>query len=159
MELILLEKVNKLGIIGDIVNVKNGYARNFLIPTGKAIRATEANKKAFEHKKLEIAKNSSEKKSQAEAILAKLPRSVVIIRQAGDDGKLFGSVAARDIANAVNESQDFGITRSQIELPSVVKFIGTHQANVVLHPEVICSIKLIVSRTVEEATEMMDIEE
>lgn len=156
MEIILLEKVNKLGVIGDIVSVKNGYARNFLIPSGKAIRATEENKKAFELKKLEIAKNNAEKKNQAEKLAASFPKSVVIIRQAGDDGKLFGSVVARDIALAINEVKDLGIVKTQIELPSVVKYIGVHEAHVVLHPEVICTIKVIVSRTVEEASEIMD---
>jgi len=153
MEIILLEKVSKLGIMGDIVKVKNGFARNFLIPGGKAIRATEGNKKVFEAQKLEIAKQSAERKSHAQDIANSLPKAVSIIRQAGEDGKLFGSVAARDVVSAIRETADLEVAKNQVNLPEVVKFIGTHDAHVVLHPEVIATVKVVVPRTEEEAAD------
>ncbi|MBN8828765.1 MAG: 50S ribosomal protein L9 [Sphingobacteriia bacterium] len=151
MEVILLEKVNKLGNIGDTVKVKNGFGRNFLIPRGKAIRATEDNVKLFEAGKAKIAAENSQRKSEAEKSIQQLPKSVIIIRQAGEDGRLFGSVNARDIAAAINESSKVEISKTHISLTTVVKFIGQYQANVILHPEVISSININVARSLEEA--------
>lgn len=153
MEVILIEPVDKLGLVGDVVKVKNGYARNYLIPQGKVLRSNAANKAIFEAKRADIEKENNVKKAAAEKEAAKVNgKFVVIIRQSGDDGRLYGSVAARDIAAATS---DLGveITRNQIPLDKPIKYIGVYPERVVLHPEVIVTLNVNVARSAEEAVE------
>jgi large subunit ribosomal protein L9 len=151
MDVILLQRVAKLGQMGDRVRVKNGYARNFLLPTGKALRATEANKKRFEEQKVELEARNLERKSEASAVAEKLGgQGFTIIRQAGEAGHLYGSVSARDIAEAVTAG-GFNTDRDQIVLKVPIKTIGLHPVPVHLHPEVECTISINVARSPEEA--------
>ncbi len=152
MQVILLERVEKLGNMGDVVNVKTGYARNFLLPQGKALRATKENLAHFEAQRAELEKKNAE----ARAIAEEQARSVegaklVLIRAAGEAGQLYGSVATRDIANAVNEMFDTSITRNQVILDKPIKMIGLHDIRVRLHPEVTVTVIANVARTEEEA--------
>jgi large subunit ribosomal protein L9 len=151
MEVILLQRIAKLGQMGDTVRVKNGYARNFLLPTGKALRATEANKKRFEEQRVELEARNLERKSEAQAVAEKLGgRSFIVVRQAGEAGHLYGSVSARDIAEAVTVG-GFHTNREQIALRAPIKTLGLHQVPVHLHPEVECTITINVARSPEEA--------
>jgi large subunit ribosomal protein L9 len=151
MEVILLQRVAKLGQMGDTVRVKNGYARNFLLPTGKALRATDANKKRFEDQKVELEARNLQLKSEAAAVAEKLDgQSFVIIRQAGETGQLYGSVSARDIADAVTAG-GFKVGREQIALVTPIKTLGLHTVAVHLHPEVESKITINVARSPEEA--------
>lgn len=151
MDVILLQRIAKLGQMGDTVRVKNGYARNFLLPTGKALRATQANKKRFEEQKVELEARNLERKSEALAVAEKLGgRSFSIIRQAGEAGHLYGSVSARDIAEAVTAG-GFAIGREQVVLRAPIKAIGLHQVPIHLHPEVESTITVNVARSPEEA--------
>jgi large subunit ribosomal protein L9 len=151
MDVILLQRIAKLGQMGDTVRVKNGYARNFLLPTGKALRATEANKKRFAEQKVELEARNLEHKSEATAVTEKLAgQSFTIIRQAGEAGHLYGSVSARDIAEAVTAG-GFNTGREQIVLRVPIKAIGLHPVPVHLHPEVECMITVNVARSPEEA--------
>ena len=126
MDVILLERVAKLGQIGDTVKVKDGFARNFLLPNGKALRATEANKKKFEGMKAQIEAQNLERKNEAEAVAKKLDgKSVILVRQAGETGQLYGSVSTRDIADALTKD-GFTVERRQIVLNSPIKLIGLH---------------------------------
>ena len=151
MEVILLEKVGRLGHLGDKVNVKDGYARNFLIPSGKALRVTKANLEMFEAKKAELAKKSEEAKKVAETISAKIKgKSFVVIRQAGDTGHLYGSVSTRDLASVFKASgADVDYTKITIDTP--IKEIGIYEVKVALHPEIIDTVKVNVARSEEEA--------
>ena len=152
MEVILLERVSKLGQIGDTVKVKDGFARNFLLPNGKALRATEANKKKFEGMKAQIEAQNLERKSEAEAAAKKIDgKSVILIRQAGETGQLYGSVSTRDIADALT-TDGFTVERRQIVLNAPIKVIGLHVLPVALHPEVEVKITVNVARTPDEAT-------
>jgi len=152
MEVILLERVAKLGQIGDKVKVKDGFARNFLLPNGKALRATEANKKKFEGMKAQIEAQNLERKSEAEAAAKKIDgKSVILIRQAGETGQLYGSVSTRDIADALT-TDGFTVERRQIVLNAPIKVIGLHVLPVALHPEVEVKITVNVARTPDEAT-------
>jgi large subunit ribosomal protein L9 len=152
MQVILLEKVNKLGSIGSIVDVKPGFARNFLLPRNKALRATEENKKLFELKKQEIEKENQDLIRQATSDLQNIDGiSVVLIRQAGEDGKLFGSVSTKDIADAVNAKSDKNINKNHIMLNTSIKYVGKHSVSIVLHPEVHGQVYVIVARTEDEA--------
>ena len=152
MKIILLEKIEKLGQLGDVVNVKNGYARNFLLPKAKALRATDDNLKYFESKSVEIRKKNDKEMASA----AKLSESInnktfVVIRQAGENGQLFGSVTTRDIANILSDDGIPEITRNHVSLVEPIKALGIVDVRIDLHPEVSVIIKLNIARTTEEA--------
>jgi large subunit ribosomal protein L9 len=156
MEVILLERVGRLGALGDKVTVKDGYARNFLLPKGKALRATKDNLVAFEQRKAEIAKQNEEKRTEAQKNAAELDNaSVIILRQAGEDGRLFGSVSARDIASAVAEKNK-AVTHQMITLNQAIKDAGVYQVQVMLHPEVVVSVKVAVARTEAEGKDALE---
>jgi large subunit ribosomal protein L9 len=151
MDVILLERVHNLGQIGDVVKVKPGYARNFLLPMRKALRATEANKAKFDSQRAQIEAMNLEKRSEAEKVKDKVDGiKVVLIRQAGETGQLFGSVNARDLAEAVTAA-GFTIDRRQVILDHPIKTLGLHQIRVALHPEVIVSVTANVAKSTEEA--------
>ena len=151
MEVILTQDQKKLGKIGDKVRVKNGYARNFLLPRGKALRATKDNVAYFESKRADIEKRDQEAKKEAEATFKKLDGTVVtVIRKASDDGRLYGSVAARDIA-AELKNKGHDVERRTLDLGVVIKEIGIYPVNVELHPAVIAKIKVNVARSESEA--------
>jgi large subunit ribosomal protein L9 len=151
MQVILIERVAKLGQIGDVVRVRSGFARNFLLPQGKALRATKENKEKFESMKSELVAKNAEKKSGAEGLAHKLNgQSFVLVRQAGETGQLYGSVTARDIAHAL-EQGGFNVARQHIVLNTPIKGIGLHSVPVELHPEVEVKITVNVARSEEEA--------
>src|SRR5688500_7633410 len=151
MEVILLERVEKLGGIGDVVNVKNGFARNYLLPNKKALRANEANKKVFEANRARIEADNASRREEAEKASKGVDgKSVQLIRQASNVGALYGSVSARDIVEAL-EAQGAKVTKSQIVLDRPIKAIGMHQVKVALHPEVSVNVTVNVARSPEEA--------
>jgi large subunit ribosomal protein L9 len=151
MDVILLERVAKLGQMGDTVRVKDGYARNFLLPLGKALRATEGNKAQFESQRAQLELRNLETKNEAAAVAEKLDGQVfVMIRQAGETGHLYGSVSTRDIAEAISTG-GFSANRSQIVLASPIKSIGLHEVPVQLHPEVTAKITVNIARSPTEA--------
>mgnify|MGYP001346729527 FL=1 len=151
MQVILLERVSKLGQMGDVVDVKPGYARNFLLPQGKAQTASETNITAFEKQKSQLETKNLETKKEADALLGKLDgQTFVVIRSASDSGALYGSVSPRDAAE-VATSAGFSIDRKQISLVKPIKELGLHEMSVVLHPEVTATIILNVARSTEEA--------
>jgi large subunit ribosomal protein L9 len=151
MQVILLERVEKLGQIGDEVKVKDGFARNYLLPKKKALRATEKNRAYFETRRVELEARNLERKSEAEKIAKKLDgKSFTLLRQAGDRGQLYGSVSPRDIAEIVTEG-GFHVDRTQIPLDKAIKTIGLFPISVVLHPEVRVSVTINVARTEDEA--------
>ena len=156
MELILLEKVNNLGLMGDLVRVKPGYARNYLLPQKKALKNTEENRKYFEDKRVEIEARNLELRNEAQEVSEKIDgQSFIVIRSASETGSLYGSVTKRDIATAATES-GLSIDRKQIELNRPFKEIGIYQVKVNLHPEVETSIYINIARTVEEAEAQTD---
>jgi large subunit ribosomal protein L9 len=151
MDVILLERVAKLGQMGDVVRVKDGFARNFLLPKGKALRATKENKSRFETMKAELEARNLEQRGEAEKVGQKLDgQSFTVLRQAAEGGQLYGSVSPRDIAALVTE-QGFRIERNQIALHTPIKAIGTHKVPISLHPEVEVAITLYVARNADEA--------
>jgi large subunit ribosomal protein L9 len=151
MQVILLERIGRLGQMGDVVTVKDGFARNFLLPQGKALRATEANRKRFERERAQLEARDLELKGEAQAVAAKLDRqSFIVIRQAGDTGQLYGSVSTRDIADAVTEG-GFTVERRQVMLDRPIKSLGLHQLRVQLHAEVEPHITVNVARSADEA--------
>lgn len=151
MEVILLERVARLGQIGDTVRVKDGYARNFLLPRGKALRATSGNKLRFENQRSQLEARNLELRKEAEAVGEKLNgQSFVLIRQAGETGVLYGSVATRDVAESLTAG-GFTVNRQQIVLHTPIKTLGLHTVPVALHPEVEVSVTLNVARSPEEA--------
>ena len=151
MQVILLQRVSKLGQMGDVVDVKPGYARNFLLPQGKAQTASETNITAFEKQKSQLETKNLETKKEADALLGKLDgQTFVVIRSASDSGALYGSVSPRDAAE-VATSAGFSIDRKQISLVKPIKELGLHEMSVVLHPEVTATIILNVARSTEEA--------
>ena len=151
MEVILLERVEKLGQIGDIVNVKNGFARNYLLPNKKALRANEANKKVFEANRAKIEADNVEKRTDAEQASKGVDgKTVQLIRQASNTGQLYGSVSARDIIDALG-ADGAKITKSQVVLDRPIKAIGMHEVKIALHPEVSVTVKVNVARSPEEA--------
>ena len=151
MQLILLERIEHLGQMGDVVRVRPGYARNYLLPQKKAVRATEDNKKRFEEQRGQLEATNLERRTEAEAVGAKLDGvAVVLIRQAGETGQLYGSVTARDIADAVTAA-GFSITRQQVRLDQPIKSLGLHRVAVPLHPEVIVHVTVNVARSQDEA--------
>jgi large subunit ribosomal protein L9 len=151
MDVILLERIEKLGHIGDVVKVKNGYARNFLLPRGKALRANEANRKVFEANRAKIEADNEERRKGAEKDSKTIDGvSVKLIRQASNTGQLYGSVSARDLAEAL-EGLGHKVAKNQIVLDRPIKAIGVQQVRVALHPEVSVTIKVNVARSPEEA--------
>lgn len=151
MQVILLQRIGRLGQMGDVVNVKDGYARNFLLPQKKALRATAENRAQFESQRSQLEANNLELKKEAEAISEKLDKKIfVAIRSAGDTGQLYGSVATRDIADAVTAG-GFTIDRRQVILERPIKNLGLHPVRVALHPEVIVTVTLNVARSEDEA--------
>lgn len=151
MDVILLERIEKLGQMGDVVSVKPGYARNYLLPQGRALRATDGNRAQFDQQRAQLEAENLERKSEAEAVAAKMEGlTVILIRQAGDAGQLYGSVSARDVADAVT-SGGVTIKRSQVVLEKPIKTIGLHSVRVELHGEVIVSITANVARSKDEA--------
>ena len=151
MEVILLERVAKLGQMGDTVRVKDGYARNCLLPGGKALRATEGNKKRFEGQKAQLEARNLEMKKEASAVAEKLDgQSFVIIRQAGETGQLYGSVSTRDVAEAITAG-GFTAHRNQVVMTAPIKALGLHTLPVQLHPEVEAKVTVNVARSPEEA--------
>ena len=151
MQVILLERIGRLGQMGDVVNVKNGYARNFLLPQKKALRATEGNLARFEVNRAQLEARNLELKKEAEAVAVKLTgQSFIVIRQAGDTGQLYGSVTPRDIADIVTAG-GFSVDRRQIVLERPMKTLGVHPTKVALHPEVVVQVSLNVARTQDEA--------
>ncbi|MDB6176582.1 50S ribosomal protein L9 [Paracoccus sp. Z330] len=151
MQVILLERVAKLGQMGEVVKVKEGYARNFLLPQGKALRASDANIAAFEDRKVQLEARNAETKAEAQKVADKLNgEAFVIIRSASDSGALYGSVTTRDAADSATEA-GFTVDRKQVVLRSPIKELGLHDVAVVLHPEVEATITLNVARSNEEA--------
>ncbi len=151
MDIILLERVAKLGQMGEVVSVKEGYARNYLLPQGKALRANEANIKRFESDKAQLEARNLETKTEAESLAAKLDgETFIVIRSASDSGALYGSVSTRDAADAATEA-GFSVDRKQVALTAPIKELGIHDVLVNLHPEVDATIKLNVARSTEEA--------
>jgi len=151
IELILLERVEKLGQMGQLVKVKPGFARNFLLPQKKALRATKENLAYFETQRAQLEANNLQRKSEATEIGGKIEGlRVVIVRQAGESGQLYGSVSARDIAEAVTEA-GFTVERHQVVLDRPIKSLGLHPVRVVLHPEVFVTVTANVAQSAEEA--------
>jgi len=151
MQVILLERVEKLGQMGDEVKVKDGFARNFLLPHKKALRANKANREYFATQKAQLEANNLERKKDAEAVAGKLKgKTFVLLRQAGDRGQLYGSVSPRDIADVITAG-GFTVSRTQVPLDKPIKMIGLVPVSVVLHPEVKVGVTLNVARTEEEA--------
>lgn len=151
MQVILLERVAKLGQMGDVVDVKSGYARNFLLPQGKALSASEANIANFEAQKAQLEARNLETRKEAEALAERLNgQQFVVIRSASDSGALYGSVTTRDAADVATEG-GFSVDRKQVVLTTPIKELGLHSVTVVLHPEVEAEIKLNVARSPEEA--------
>jgi large subunit ribosomal protein L9 len=151
MEVILLERVAKLGQMGDVVRVKDGFARNFLLPKGKALRATKENRSRFETMKTELEARNLEQKGEAAKVAQKLDgQSFSVLRQAAEGGQLYGSVSPRDLAALVTEN-GFAISRAQIALNAPIKTIGLHKVPVSLHPEIEVTINVTVARNADEA--------
>jgi large subunit ribosomal protein L9 len=151
MKVILLERTGKHGHIGDEVTVKDGYARNYLLPQHKALRATEANRKKFEVERASIVKRNEERREAAAGIAAGLNgQTVVIIRQAGETGQLYGSVSSRDVAEALSAA-GFSVARSQVVLADPIKAVGLHSVPLALHAEVAVSVNVNVARSDDEA--------
>jgi large subunit ribosomal protein L9 len=151
MKLILLERVAKLGQMGDVVSVKPGFARNFLLPQGKALAASAANVASFEARKAQLEANNLETKTEAEAFAARLDgQQFIVIRSASDAGALYGSVTPRDAAEVATDG-GFTVDRKQVSLIAPIKDLGVHAVSVKLHPEVIVTIEMNVARSVEEA--------
>ena len=151
MEVILLERISRLGQMGDTVKVKDGFARNFLLPQGKALRATEANRKRFESERHIIEQRNQERREAAAGVAEGLNgKTVVMIRQAGETGQLYGSVSSRDIAEALS-ADGFTVARSQVNLADPIKTVGVHAVPLNLHAEVSVSINVNVARSEDEA--------
>jgi len=151
MEVILLERVGKLGQMGEVVRVKDGFARNFLLRRGKALRATDENRTRFETMKGDLQVRSAGLKTEASGVADKLNgRSFTVLRQASESGQLFGSVSPRDIVSLVNEA-GFAVSRNQVALNAPIKTIGQHAVSISLHPEIDTTIKVIVARNADEA--------
>jgi large subunit ribosomal protein L9 len=151
MEVILLERVANHGQMGDVVRVKNGFARNFLLPRGKALRATETNKKRFESQRAQLEARNLELKAEAAKVAEKLDgQSFIVIRQAGETGQLYGSVSTRDIADVVTAG-GFSVNKNQVALLTPIKSLGLHVLPIHLHPEVDAKVTINVARSADEA--------
>jgi large subunit ribosomal protein L9 len=152
MEVILLERVSKLGHMGEVVKVKEGYARNFLLPRGKALRANDANKAKFEAQRATLEAKNADARKGAEAEAKKVDgKSFVIIRQAGESGQLYGSVSPRDIAEAASAATGVAVNRNHVELLNPIKTIGVYSVALALHPEVSVNVQVNVARSEDEA--------
>jgi len=155
MDVILLERVGKLGQMGDVVRVKDGFARNFLLPRGKALRATKDNKTRFEGMKADLEKRNLELKGDAGKLAAKLDgKSVIVLRQASETGQLFGSVSTRDIAGLLS-TDGIEVSRSQVALNTPIKSIGQYKVPLALHPEIDVSVLVLVARSEDEAQRLV----
>jgi large subunit ribosomal protein L9 len=151
MEVILLERIDKLGQMGDLVAVKDGYARNYLLPQKKALRATKESRERFERERVQLEADNLERRQEAEAVATRMAGlAIVMVRQAGDTGQLYGSVSTRDIAAGVTAA-GFTIGRGQVALARAIKTLGLHPARIVLHPEVGLDVTVNVARSEEEA--------
>jgi large subunit ribosomal protein L9 len=151
MEVILLERIAKLGQMGDVVRVKDGFARNYLLPKGKALRATEANRSRFETMKIDLEARNLQQRGEAEKVAARLNgQSFTVLRQAAEGGQLYGSVSPRDLVGLITE-KGFAVERSQIVLNTPIKMIGMYKVPVSLHPEVEVTVSLTVARSADEA--------
>ena len=151
MEVILLERIETLGQMGDVVNVKPGYARNYLLPQKKALRATEENRRHYEGQRAQLEATNLERRDDAQKVGARLDGlAVVLIRQAGDAGQLYGSVNARDIAKEVTEA-GFTVERRQVQLPHSIKALGLYSVRIALHPELVVGVTVNVARSEDEA--------
>lgn len=151
MQVVLLERIERLGQMGDVVKVKTGFARNFLLPQRKALRATEANLAAFEGQRAQLETHNLERRAEAEGVSTKMDgERVIIVRQASETDQLYGSVSARDIATALTE-HGFSVGPSQVTLDRPIKTTGIHPVSVKLHPEVSVTVTVNVARTAEEA--------
>jgi large subunit ribosomal protein L9 len=151
MEVILLERIARLGQMGDVVRVKNGYGRNYLLPHGKALRSNEESRKRFELDRAQLETRNLEARKEAEAVAEKLAgKSFVVIRQAGETGQLYGSVSTRDIAETVTAG-GFSVERRQVRLDRAIKTIGLHEVKLTLHPEVEVPVTINVARSEDEA--------
>tara|TARA_B100000686_G_scaffold354892_1_gene468011 strand:+ start:1591 stop:2262 length:672 start_codon:yes stop_codon:yes gene_type:complete len=156
MEVILLERIEKVGKLGDIVQVKDGFARNYLLPQNKALRASKENLSIYEKEKEKYEKLNTEKLKTAEKISKNMQNiSIDIIKQASDSGQLYGSVSTRDIADELN-NKGHKILKKQVQLKSVIKTVGQHEVRIVIHPEYIVSISVNIARTLEELTLQAD---
>ena len=152
MKVILLERVDRLGAIGDVVSVKDGFARNFLLPRSKALRATAANLKVFDAQRHQIEARNAEAKAAAERVAGHLDGAVfVLIRQAGESGQLYGSVAGRDVADAINAEGSSKVDRAMVVLDKPIKTLGLHDVKVRLHAEVTVTVTLNIARSADEA--------
>jgi len=159
MEVILLERVEKLGLMGEVVKVKDGYARNYLLPQGKALRSTPGNLARFEAERHQLEASNLERRSEAETVSERMAGlSVVLLRQSSDSGQLYGSVNARDIAQAVSEA-GFAIDRTQVKLDRTIKTLGLHTVDIRLHAETSVSIEANVARSQAEAEQQAATEE
>ena len=151
MNVILLERIAGLGQMGDVVRVRDGFARNFLLPHGKALRANEANRKRFETERVHLEARNLDRRKEAEAVAAKIEgQSFIVIRQAGETGQLYGSVSTRDLAEVI-EAAGLSVARGQIALNQPIKTLGLHEVRIVLHPEVDGRISVNVARSEDEA--------
>ncbi len=151
MDVILLQRVEKLGIMGEVVKVKPGYARNYLLPQKKALRATKENLARFDAQRAQLEADNIKRRDEAQKVAARMVGlEIVVIRQAGDSGQLYGSVSARDIAEAVT-AKGFTVDKSQVALEKPIKDLGVSEQRVVLHPEVSVGVKVNVARSAEEA--------
>lgn len=151
MQVILLERIAKLGTIGDEVTVKDGFARNYLLPQGRALRANAANRSKFEAQRAEIEERNEERKSEAASISDSLNgKTFVAVRSAGETGQLYGSVSTRDISDLLT-AQGFNVARNQVDLKTPIKAIGLHAVVLALHPEIETSITLNIARSADEA--------
>lgn len=151
MEVILLERVAKLGQMGEVVRVKDGFARNFLLPRGKALRATKDNREKFESMKSDLEARNLEAKGEAEKVATRIDgRDVVVLRQASDTGQLYGSVSSRDLVGLF-EAEGIRVTRGQILLDAPIKTIGKHKIDIAVHPEVEVAVTVTVARNADEA--------
>ncbi len=151
MDVILLERVAKLGQMGDVVKVRDGYARNYLLPKGKALRANDANKARFEQERSQLEARNLERRGEAQQVADKLDgKSFIVVRAAGETGQLYGSVAARDVVSILEE-EGFSVGRSQVELRTPIKAIGMHEVIISLHAEVDVTVQLNVARSADEA--------
>ena len=151
MDVILLERISKLGQMGETVKVKAGFARNFLLPQGKALRANEANKKKFEGQRAQLEARNLERKNEAQQVADQLDgKTFVVVRSAGETGQLYGSVSTRDISDIVT-AEGFSVGRNQVELNQPIKTIGLTNVAIALHPEVEVTITLNIARSADEA--------
>ncbi|MBB3949464.1 50S ribosomal protein L9 [Aureimonas jatrophae] len=151
MDVILLERIHRLGALGDTVRVRDGYARNYLLPTGRALRANDANRAKFESQKAQLVARNEERRSEAQGLGETLDgKSFTIVRSAGETGQLYGSVSARDLADIL-KAEGFDVSRNAVELNQPIKAIGIHKVTIVLHAEVSITINVNVARSAEEA--------